>query len=76
LPYDYFSKFHNAKEDMLLRFTSYAPPSYPLVETDMGAGAHSDFGSITSLFQDDVGDLEVEINGKWIDATPIPDTRL
>jgi isopenicillin N synthase-like dioxygenase len=49
LPYDYFSRFHTAKED-IFRFTKYTPPDFPLVETDMGAGAHSDFGSLTLLY--------------------------
>ena len=54
----------------------------------MGAGAHSDFGSLTLLylvyhwkaitvrFQDDVGGLQVLSKGEWVDATPIPDTIL
>jgi isopenicillin N synthase-like dioxygenase len=49
LSYDYFSRFHTAKED-IFRFTKYTPPDFPLVETDMGAGAHSDFGSLTLLY--------------------------
>lgn len=72
---DYFAKFHNAKED-IMRFTSYTPPDFPLIENDMGAGAHSDFGSLTLLFQDDVGGLQVLSNGEWLDAKPIPDTIL
>lgn len=33
-----------------MRFTCYTPPSFPLLSNDMGAGAHSDFGSLTLLF--------------------------
>ncbi|KIX08281.1 uncharacterized protein Z518_02937 [Rhinocladiella mackenziei CBS 650.93] len=37
------------------------------------AGEHSDYGSITLLFQDDVGGLEVKSpQGTWVRATPIP----
>lgn len=50
LPPNYFSKYHTAKED-IFRFTKYTPPAadFPLLETDMGAGAHSDFGTLTLL---------------------------
>jgi isopenicillin N synthase-like dioxygenase len=39
------------------------------------AGAHSDYGSITLLFQDSRGGLQVQSpNGTFVDATPIEDT--
>lgn len=39
------------------------------------AGEHSDYGSITLLFQDNIGGLEVKSpKGTWVRATPIPDT--
>ena len=39
------------------------------------AGAHSDYGSVTLLFQDDVGGLEVmSPKETWVRATPIKDT--
>lgn len=39
------------------------------------AGEHSDYGSITLLFQDSVGGLEVKSpKGTFVRATPIPDT--
>jgi len=37
-------------------------------------GEHSDWGSITLLFQDNVGGLEVQnVGGEWVQATPIED---
>jgi len=39
-------------------------------------GEHSDYGTVTLLFQDDMGGLEVLSEGRWIPATPIPDTIL
>jgi len=39
------------------------------------AGEHSDYGSITLLFQDEIGGLEVKSpRGTWVRATPIKDT--
>ncbi|EGX96793.1 thymine dioxygenase [Cordyceps militaris CM01] len=39
------------------------------------AGEHSDYGSITLLFQDGRGGLQVKSpSGTFVDATPIPDT--
>ena len=75
--------------DDTLRFLCYSPnPKRETVhESDLGAGAHTDFGSITLLyilpmsssndrFQDEVGGLQVQSKSSWIDATPIKDTIL
>ena len=40
-------------------------------------GEHSDYGTITLLFQDELGGLEVkDVEGRWIDAKPVPGTIL
>ena len=55
---------------------------YPPLETmpkpgQIRAGAHSDYGTLTLLFQDDVGGLEVQLaNGEWMSAPSIPGTIL
>lgn len=62
------------------RVTHYFPmepkdPSIPPGATR--CGEHTDWGSITLLFQDNVGGLEVQRrDGSWMEATPIPDTVL
>jgi len=41
------------------------------------AGAHSDYGTITLLFQDNAGGLQVlSPSGKYVHATPIPGTMV
>lgn len=55
---------------------------YPrLVDSDIQpgvvrCGAHSDYGAITLLLQDDMGGLEVLSKGQWVPAKPIPGTIL
>ncbi|XP_013412115.1 probable 2-oxoglutarate-dependent dioxygenase DIN11 isoform X2 [Lingula anatina] len=75
-----FQKFHQFLGQpgnlTALRTLHYPPVKVnELKEGQLRLGEHSDYGSITLLFQDDVGGLEVEgINGEWIPATPIPGT--
>jgi len=39
---------------------------------DMALHHHSDAGALTLLLQDDIGGLQVEHGGDWIDVEPIP----
>lgn len=72
------SKFNHPLS--VLRFLHY-PPRQAL-ETESGeqtppvaAGAHTDYGCITILWQDELGGLQVQdVNGNWVDAPPIEDT--
>ena len=74
LPTDFFTKCHTG-ENMTLRYIHYPIIKKDINEEQMGAGAHTDFGTVTLLFQDDIGGLEVQSSeGKWIPATPIPNT--
>ena len=57
-----------------LRLLHY-PPVKGAAEGQLGAGAHTDYGSLTVLFQDDAGGLEVQnLEGDWVPAPPIPGT--
>lgn len=53
----------------------YPPQSGRITEARLGAGAHTDFGCLTLLHQDNAGGLQVQgLDGTWLDAPPIPGT--
>jgi isopenicillin N synthase-like dioxygenase len=56
-----------------VRLLHYAPNPGANVSNQWGAGAHTDWGAITLLYQDEVGGLEIlGPEGEWLPATPIP----
>ncbi|MEH2141751.1 isopenicillin N synthase family dioxygenase [Nostoc sp.] len=74
LPEDFLIIRHN-QQNHTLRLLHYPPLQTPPKPAQVRAGEHSDYGSITLLFQDDVGGLEVQTaSGEWIAAPAIPDT--
>ncbi|EQB45494.1 hypothetical protein CGLO_15635 [Colletotrichum gloeosporioides Cg-14] len=73
----YFDGFTDVGDNTLrlLHYPSVNPEVFKINPGQVRAGAHSDYGSITLLFQDDRGGLQVKSpNGQFVDATPIPGT--
>jgi isopenicillin N synthase-like dioxygenase len=78
LPEDFFREYHT-KRDNQLRLLHYPPVAADLLRAGdvERIAAHSDFGTMTLLFQDQVGGLEVEDvveKGKFNPAPYIPGT--
>jgi len=59
----------------LLHYPSVPKAVFKANELQVRAGEHTDYGSITLLFQDNAGGLQVKSpDGTFVDATPIPGT--
>ncbi|ETN42226.1 uncharacterized protein HMPREF1541_04167 [Cyphellophora europaea CBS 101466] len=72
---DFFDGFTDAGDNnlRLLHYPAVLKSVFRHNPDQVRAGAHSDYGSITLLFQDDVGGLEVQSpRGTWVRATPVP----
>lgn len=72
LPPDFFDDKHTGLTQTL-RFLHYPPSKQPQTG-QLGAGAHTDYGTLTLLFQDNAGGLEVkDADGRWVPAPPVED---
>ncbi|ODN05973.1 hypothetical protein Ocin01_00708 [Orchesella cincta] len=75
---EYFLRHHRCLwDESAPNFTSLRSLFYPQITKDISGAIrfdeHTDYGTFTLLFQDDVGGLEVKTQeGNWIPATPIP----
>jgi isopenicillin N synthase-like dioxygenase len=72
LPGDYFAAGYAADPTVLFRIFHYPPA--PAGSDEWGVGAHTDYGLLTLLAQDDNGGLQVSTPDGWIDAPPLPGT--
>lgn len=60
---------------VLFRIFNYPPHDGIWGETSHAVGEHTDYGYITILKQDMCGGLQVkQLNGEWMEATPIENT--
>jgi isopenicillin N synthase-like dioxygenase len=72
MPEGWFERFHSPAA-ATLRLIKYPPQAADAQFNQIGAGAHTDWGGLTILAQDDVGGLEVQtVDGGWIEGRPIP----
>ena len=73
LPPDSFAAF--CEEPMAILRLLHYPPQPPNPQPgEKGCGAHTDWGCLTLLLQDDAGGLQVQVGGAWVDAPPVPGT--
>lgn len=75
LPEEHFAAF-TTDPMATLRLLHYPPQPAKGDPAQKGAGAHTDFGGLTLLRQDNVGGLQVwnQETGGWIHADPVPGT--
>ncbi len=72
MPPDYLVERHQT-HGYTLRLLRYPPLGAQPKPGQIRAGAHSDYGTLTLLFQDNVGGLEVlSAQGEWVAAPAIP----
>ncbi|KAL7274304.1 hypothetical protein RUND412_002797 [Rhizina undulata] len=73
----FFDKFCDAGDNTLrlLHYPAQPTDVFKKNEGQVRAGKHTDYGTITLLFQDDRGGLQVRSpEGTFVNATPIPGT--
>lgn len=74
LPADYFAK-RQQKPITIQRLLHYPPQQGDISVKEIGVGAHTDYGFLTILAQDDKGGLQVQNReGEWVNAPPVPGT--
>lgn len=68
-PADSFDALLRPVPNQLIKTIHY--PGRDVAADDQGCGAHKDSELLTLLLQDEVGGLQVEAAGSWIDAPPL-----
>ena len=67
----FFDEAFKERPSTLVKIVRYPGKDDP--EPQQGVGAHKDFGVLTLLYvEDGKGGLQVEKDGEWIDAPPLP----
>jgi isopenicillin N synthase-like dioxygenase len=71
LPPGWFADHLTADPLILFRIFRY-PPVAGADSGTWSVGEHTDYGLLTILAQDSNGGLQVQANGEWVDAPPLP----
>ncbi|KAI9687959.1 MAG: hypothetical protein M1822_002041 [Bathelium mastoideum] len=77
LPEQFFDGYTDVGDNTLrlLHYPQVSKNVFAQNKAQVRAGEHTDYGSITLLFQDDRGGLQVQSpEGTFVDAAPIPNT--
>lgn len=69
---EYFQRRYTADPTILFRIFNY--PSAPASHAGWGVGAHTDYGLLTLLQQDDIGGLQVRNGDRWLDVPDVEDS--
>jgi isopenicillin N synthase-like dioxygenase len=71
LPAAHFEAFMR-RPTCTTRLLHYPPQPAAAAPGQIGCGAHTDWGALTLLAQDDAGGLQVQtVHGEWIDVAPL-----
>jgi len=72
LPTGHFDAF-TRQPTCVTRLLHYPPAPAVVLPGQIGCGAHTDWGALTLLAQDDAGGLQVQrADGRWLDVEPVP----
>ena len=70
-PIDYFDSVVLPRGDPHLKIMRY-PGQLPGARSDQGVGMHHDSGLVSFVLQDDVGGMQIELDGRLVDVDPRP----
>ena len=72
-PEDFFVDKH-APHAGTVRFFHYPPVEHQPGAGQLRAGSHTDYGTVTLVFQDSVEGLEAFVDGRWLTVPVVPGT--
>ena len=72
-PEDFFEDKH-APHASTVRFFHYPPLTRAPGDGQLRAGSHTDYGTVTLVFQDEVEGLEALVDGRWVTVPVVPGT--
>ena len=72
-PEDFFVDKH-APHASTVRFFHYPPVEHQPGAGQLRAGTHTDYGTVTLVFQDSVEGLEALVDGRWLTVPVVPGT--